>query len=278
MTNKTCINARMIANEKDTTKRWVCLALYHHLTEDNSPVDGRRRCKAGRRLSQPTAHSGSMSWTFTACQNVDKYQTTIWQKMSFWLNIPKHRFWLRSDVLTSFWVITLTKLCHYLLTWHIFSPVHLVVILNRLFVLNLRMLFVQTLRIFILRKGCLSKLLECLLCENDVCQNFENVYSAKKIVCPNSENVYFAKRFIVKTPKLFLLWKGWLSKLWECLLCGKFVCQNSENVCSLNPGRWVSPSPIISATQSAELQTEVGADMCKDTINCPEKSDENKSF
>ena len=136
---------------------------------------------------------------------MDKYQTTIWQKMSFWLNIPKHRFWLRSDVLTSFWVITLTKLCHYLLTWHIFSPVHLVVILNRLFVLNLRMLFVQTLRIFILRKGCLSKLLECLLCENDVCQNFENVYSAKKIVCPNSENVYFAKRFIVKTPKLFLL-------------------------------------------------------------------------
>ena len=54
----------MIANE-DTTSRWVCLALYHHLNEDNSPVDGRRVCKAGRRLSQPTAHSGSKGSTFT---------------------------------------------------------------------------------------------------------------------------------------------------------------------------------------------------------------------
>ena len=65
MTNKTCINARMIANEKDTTNRWVYLALYDRLNEDNSPVDGRRVCKAGRRLSQPTAHSGSKGSTFT---------------------------------------------------------------------------------------------------------------------------------------------------------------------------------------------------------------------
>ena len=99
MTNETCINARMIANEKDTTNRWVYLALYHHLNADNSPVDGRRGCKAGRRLSQPTAHSGS-KFNFY-CQNVNKCQTTIWQKIRVWLNILKHRCWLKSDVLTS---------------------------------------------------------------------------------------------------------------------------------------------------------------------------------
>ena len=63
-------------------------------------MDGRRRCKAGRRLSQPTAHSGSKSSTFTV-RKLDEFQQTIWQKMSFWLNIPKHRCWLKSDVLTS---------------------------------------------------------------------------------------------------------------------------------------------------------------------------------
>ena len=113
----------------------------------------------------------------------------------------------KSDVLTSLWVITLTKLWHYLLTWHIFSPFNLVVILNRLFVKTLRMFF-------------------------------------------------SVKRLFDQTLRMFILWKGLLSKLRECLFCEKGVCQNSENVCSLNPGRWASPSPIISATQSAELRTE----------------------
>ena len=38
MTNETCINARMIANEKDVTNRWVYLALYHHLWMDVGDV------------------------------------------------------------------------------------------------------------------------------------------------------------------------------------------------------------------------------------------------
>ena len=38
MTKKTCINARMIANEKDVTNRWVYLALYHHLWMDVGDV------------------------------------------------------------------------------------------------------------------------------------------------------------------------------------------------------------------------------------------------
>ena len=133
---------------------------------------------------------GSLNQLLTLDQRVQlllsecgQSQATIWQKMHFWLNILKHCFWLKSDVLTSFWVITLTKLWHYLLTWHIFFPVHLVVILNRL--------FVQTLRMFILWKGCLSKLWECLFCEN--------------VVCQNSENVYSVKRLIVKTLRMFVL-------------------------------------------------------------------------
>ena len=124
----------------------------------------------------------------------------------------------------------------------------------------MRRLFVQTLRMFILQKVFLSKLWEYLLFEN--------------VVCQNSENVHSVKRLFDGTLRMFILWKVLLSKLryvcyvkrlsklWECLLCGKVVCQNSENVCFLNPGRWASPSPIISATQSAELRTEGGADMC----------------
>ena len=77
----------------------VSCSLPYHLNEDNLPVDGRRGCKAGRRLSQPTAHSGS-KFNFY-CQNVNKCQTTIWQKIRVWLNILKHRCWLKSDVLTS---------------------------------------------------------------------------------------------------------------------------------------------------------------------------------
>ena len=67
------------------------LALYHHLNEDNSPVDGRRVCKAGRRLSQPTAHSGSKGSTFTV---------RMWTKPSN--NLAKNVF-LAEHPKTSFW-------------------------------------------------------------------------------------------------------------------------------------------------------------------------------
>ena len=116
--------------------------------------------------------------------------------MYFWLNMLKHHCWLKSDVLTSFWVITLTKLWHYLLTWHIFFPVHLVVILNRL--------FVQTLRMFMLWEGCLSKLWECLFCKKFCCQNSDMFVMWKG--CQNSENVCFVERLFVKTLRMFVFW------------------------------------------------------------------------
>ena len=205
MTNKTCINARMIANEKDTTNRWVYLALYDRLNEDNSPVDGRRVCKAGRRLSQPTAHSGSKGSTFTV---------RMWTKPSN--NLAKNVF-LAEHPKTSFlakkWCVDffLGDNSHKTLT----LPVDL------------------------------AHLLPC----PPRCH-------PKQVVCPNSENVYSMKRLFVQTLRVLVLWKCCLSKLWECFFCEKADCQNSENVCSLNPGRWASPSPIISATQSAELRTE----------------------
>ena len=107
---------------------------------------------------------------------MDKCQTTVWQKMSFWLNILKQRCWLKSDVLTSFWVITLTKL-----------PVDLAHLLPR-------------------PPRCHPKQV--------VCQNSEHVYSVKMLfsqtlrvfaLCQNSENVYFVKRFIFQTLRMFIL-------------------------------------------------------------------------
>ena len=97
------------------------------------------------------------------------------------------------------------------------------------------MLFFQTLRMFILWKGCLSKLWECLCYE--------------KVVCPNFENVYSAKSFFVQTLRVFAFWKCCLSKLWECSFREKAFWRNSENVYSLKS--FVVKTPICLLCEKA---------------------------